>query len=119
MEINRQNFVTCLVSLCLTAQQVWAEAEQAKEGKPQAEEADMTMFIGLGVGALVVGAVAFMALGGSKSSGQKVTLDDVDEPSESKKSEESSAKKKKKSKKSEASTSSANMEGPIDKDVLF
>ena len=79
----------------------------------------MTMFIGLGAGALLVGVVAFMAFGGSKTSGQKVTLDDVVEPGEPEKSEESSAKKKKKSKKSEAATSSANMEGPIDKDALF
>ena len=79
----------------------------------------MTMFIGLGVGALLVGVVAYMSFGGGSGSGQKVTLDDVEGPGEPKKSEESSAKKKKKSKKSEAAASSANMEGPIDKDALF
>ena len=38
------------------------------------------MFIGLGVGALLVGVVAYMGLSGSNGSGQKVTLDDVVEP---------------------------------------
>ena len=80
MEINRQTFVTCLLSLCLTAQKVWADGEQVKAGKPEDGSGDMTMYIGLGVGAALVGLVAFLSLNGSKGSGQKVTLDDVVEP---------------------------------------